>query len=74
MEQWKEIEGTGGKILVSNQGRIKSLLRDGRILKATPDKKGYLRLRVTLDRKKYVYKVHRLVARHSLRIQKSSRR
>lgn len=63
MEQWKEIDGTGGRLLVSDQGRIKSLLRDGRILKTTLDKKGYLRLRVTLDRKKYVYKVHRLVAK-----------
>lgn len=62
MERWKEIEGTGGRLLVSDQGRIKSLLRDGRVLKATKDKKGYLRLRVTLDRKKYVFKVHRLVA------------
>ena len=62
MERWKEIEGTGGRLLVSDQGRIKSLLRDGRILKTGRDKKGYLRLRVTLDRKKYVYKVHRLVA------------
>jgi hypothetical protein len=62
MEQWKEVAGTDGRLLVSDQGRVKSLLRDGRILKATPDKKGYLRLRVTLDRKKYVYKMHRLVA------------
>lgn len=62
MENWKEIDGTEGRLLVSDQGRVKSLLRDGRILKATPDRRGYLRLRVTLDRKKYVYKVHRLVA------------
>lgn len=63
MEQWKEIDGTGGRLLVSDQGRIKSLLRDGRILKTSMDKKGYVRLRVTLDRKKYAFKVHRLVAK-----------
>lgn len=63
MEQWKEVEGTDGKIMVSNYGRVKSLLRDGRVLKATPDKKGYLRLRITLKRKKIVYKVHRIVAK-----------
>ena len=62
MEQWKEIEGTNGRLLVSDAGRIKSLLRDGRILKATADTKGYQRLRVTLDRKKLCFKVHRLVA------------
>lgn len=62
MERWKEVEGTNGALLVSDQGRVKSLLRDGRVLKPTPDNKGYLRLRVTLNRKKMSYKVHRLVA------------
>ena len=62
MERWKEIESTGGAILVSDLGRVKSLLRDGRILKATPDAKGYLRLRVTINGVKKSYKVHRLVA------------
>ena len=63
MEQWKEVEGTDGRLLVSDAGRIKSLLRDGRILKTTSDHKGYQRLRVTLDRRKLCYKVHRLVAK-----------
>lgn len=62
MELWKEVEGTNGALLVSNSGRVKSLLRDGRILKPTQDSKGYLRLRVTIDREKRSYKVHRLVA------------
>lgn len=62
MEKWKCIPGTGDRLLVSDQGRVKSLLRDGRILKAVSDKKGYLRLRVTLDREKKSYKIHRLVA------------
>ena len=62
METWKEINGTDGRLLVSDQGRIKSLLRDGRILKPTVDNKGYMRIRVTLDRKKLSFKVHRLVA------------
>ena len=43
-------------------GRVRSNLRDGRILKASPDRKGYMRLRVTLDGVKHSYKVHRLVA------------
>lgn len=62
MELWKEVEGTNGALLVSNSGRVKSLLRNGRILKPTQDSKGYLRLRVTINREKRSYKVHRLVA------------
>lgn len=64
MEQWKAIEGTDGRILVSNEGRCMSLLRPVHtILKPSPDKKGYLRLRVTLDRRKMSFKVHREVAK-----------
>lgn len=65
MEMWKEIPNTNGKLFVSSYGRIKSFLRDasnGAILKQTPDKKGYCRIRVTIDREKRSYKVHRLVA------------
>lgn len=62
MEHWKAVDGTNGAIEVSDLGRIRSNLRDGRILKACPDKKGYLRLRVTIERKKMSFKVHRLVA------------
>lgn len=65
MEKWKEVPGTNGRLFVSDLGRVKSFLRDkedGLILKCTEDKKGYLRLRVTLDREKFSYKVHRLVA------------
>lgn len=62
MEQWKVIDGTYGLLEVSNYGRVKSNMRDGRILKATPDKKGYLRLSVTIHRERYAFKVHRLVA------------
>ena len=63
MEQWKVVEGTYGLLEVSNLGKVKSNMRDGRILKATPDKKGYLRLRATIRREKRAYKVHRLVAK-----------
>lgn len=62
-EIWKPIEGTDSCIEVSSCGRIKSNLRDGRILKATPDKKGYLRISVTLGGKKRHFKVHREVAK-----------
>lgn len=64
MEIWKPIEGTKGFIEVSNYGRARSLLRGApSILKAQTDKKGYLRLRVTIEREKYSYKIHREVAK-----------
>lgn len=64
MEIWKPIEGTKGFIEVSNEGRVRSLLRGApRVLKVQPDKKGYLRLRVTIDREKTCFKVHREVAK-----------
>ena len=62
MEHWKPIDGTDGRLEISSLGRVKSNLRDGRILRTNPDPKGYLKVRVTLDRVKYSFKVHRMVA------------
>lgn len=62
MEQWKVVEGTHGALEVSSLGRVKSNLRDGRILKTQPDRKGYQRLRMTIKRERYSFKLHRLVA------------
>ena len=63
METWKEINGFSGKLLVSDQGRIKSELRNGTILKSQVDSKGYHRVRVTVDREKRTFKIHREVAK-----------
>lgn len=63
MEEWRAMQGTGGALEVSNTGRIKSNLRDGRILKQQLDSKGYHRVRVTLERKRMSFKVHREVAK-----------
>ena len=63
MEIWKAIPNTNDKILVSNYGRIKSLLRDERILKIQLDNKGYERIRITINRHKLSLKVHREVAK-----------
>ena len=64
MEIWKPIAGTNGFIEVSNEGRIRSLLRgEPRVLKTQVDNKGYHRIRVTIEREKMSYKVHREVAR-----------
>lgn len=65
MEKWKTVPNTGGRLQISSHGRVRSFLRNkeaGTILRATEDKKGYLRLKVTLDRERRYYKVHRLVA------------
>lgn len=64
MEIWKPIVGTMGFIEVSNEGRVRSLLRGSpRVLKTQTDNKGYHRLRVTIEREKMSYKVHREVAK-----------
>lgn len=64
MEIWKPIAGTKGLIEVSNEGRVRSWLRGTpRVLKTQPDKKGYHRLRVTVEREKMSYKIHREVAK-----------
>ena len=62
METWKPIAWSKGQLEVSNLGRVRSLMRDGRILKAQPDRKGYLRICVTIERVKTTFKVHREVA------------
>lgn len=64
MEEWRSIVGTKGFIEVSNEGRARSLLTGTpRLLKAQPDKKGYLRLRVTIEREKMSFKMHREIAK-----------
>ena len=64
MENWKPIPGTNGCIEVSDKGRIRSLLRgEPHILKTQADRKGYHRVRVTIDRNKMSFKIHREVAK-----------
>lgn len=64
MEIWRAIKGTKGFIEVSNRGRVRSLLTGTpRILKTQTDSNGYHRIRVTIEREKMTYKVHREVAK-----------
>ena len=64
MELWRPIVGTKGFIEVSSEGRVRSLLTGKpRLLKTQPDPKGYHRIRVTIEREKQGYKVHREVAK-----------
>ena len=64
MEIWKAIEGTKGFIEVSSEGRVRSLLSgEPRIIKTSTDQKGYHRIRVTIEREKMGFKLHREVAK-----------
>lgn len=64
MEIWRPIDKTKGLIEVSNEGRVRSLLRGTpRILKTQTDHHGYHRVRVTIEREKMSLKVHREVAK-----------
>ena len=64
MEIWKEVAGTKGFIEVSSEGRVRSWLGGTpRILKTQVDNRGYHRIRVTIEREKISYKVHREVAK-----------
>lgn len=72
-EVWKPVAGYGGLYEVSNLGRVKSLPKvtesvvpyrynSMRILKQSPDKKGYMMVWLYNGRKRSTMKVHRLVA------------
>lgn len=64
MEIWRPIEKTKGLIEVSNEGKVRSLLRGTpRVLKTQADHHGYHRVRVTIEREKMTFKVHREVAK-----------
>lgn len=61
---WKAIEGTNGMIEVSDDGRVRSLLRGTpHVLKTQVDNKGYHRVRITINREKMSFKLHREVAK-----------
>lgn len=76
MEQeiWKDIKGFEGLYQISNLGRAKSLDRiiltknnkkqfyKGIILKQTPDKKGYFRIKISKNNKIFTKQIHTLVA------------
>lgn len=71
-EIWKDIEGFEGLYQVSNLGRVKSLERinEGKktvklkekILRQSPDGKGYMMVWLYYNKKRKTCKVHRLVA------------
>jgi len=78
MEHWKDIKGYEGHYQVSDLGRVRSLGRQvifkkvfkkqvrNRILKHGIDKGGYHHVRLYLDGKAHLYKVHTLVTQEFL--------
>lgn len=61
MERWRMIESTNDKYMISDYGNVKSLYHDI-ILRPKTDKNGYLEVVLTVGKKQYTRKVHRLVA------------
>lgn len=62
-EKWREIEDTKGKYFVSNKGRIKSYCKYNAILlKKEITDKGYEKIDIYIDGKRYKKFVHTIVA------------
>lgn len=61
MEKWKVIENTYNMFSISDKGNIKNN-KTGRVLKLQKNYKGYLEVRVTINKIKKTLKPHRLVA------------
>lgn len=65
METWVAVAGYENLYEVSNLGQVRSLPRkstSGKVLKAHPDKDGYLQVVLSKASKTKTFKVHRLVA------------
>ena len=63
MEIWKDIEGYYGKFQVSSWGRVRNA-ETGHILKPYKNSKGYLKVGLSMSRKKSdKHRVNRLVAK-----------
>ncbi len=61
-EQWKDVVGYEGLYEVSNKGRVKTFVRQHKILKTPLNQHGYPYTGLTKDGKHNTYLVHRLVA------------
>ena len=61
-EIWKDIPNYEGLYQASNLGRIKSIYYNNKILKLNNDSNDYLQVWLCKNKKKKIYKVHRLVA------------
>ena len=63
-EEWKRILNFEDKYLISNYGRVKSIIFNTKILRPRIDKKGYIHYALKKNGKTKEMKAHRLVALH----------
>jgi hypothetical protein len=63
METWKTIEGYEGIYEVSDQGRVRNVKRDGRLLSVVSVAHGYRAVSLYKEGKRKMHLAHRLVAR-----------
>ena len=61
-EEWRWIKGYEGLYQVSNLGRVKSIYKKEHLFKPYKNKKGYLIVCLTKNKKSKILRVHRLVA------------
>ena len=61
-EIWKDIEGTNGKYIVSNDGKVATLRKRKKLLTLTKQKTGYLYAMIEINGKQVNKRVNRLVA------------
>ena len=61
-EEWRDIAGKEGRYQVSDQGRVRSLMRGPRLLKPCAGPSGYLQVTLTGQGRWATHLVHRLVA------------
>lgn len=61
-EIWKDIEGTNGKYIVSNDGKVATLRKRKKLLTLTKQKSGYLYAMIEINGKQVNKRVNRLVA------------
>ena len=62
-EEWRQVVGYEGKYLVSNTGKVKSLLRNGKLLNHNDNGRGYLQVTLYFNSKRVTHNIHSLVAK-----------
>ena len=59
--KWKIIKETNGLYEISENGLVRKT-KTGKIIKPIPNEKGYLRIKLLINYKRHIFRVHRLVA------------
>lgn len=63
MEQWREIDNTNGRYLISSLGRVKRVFKNHtHLINGTPNYIGYMRVYIKVGEVKKKKRIHRLVA------------